>query len=579
MRVAVVRQERGSRTTLSALCAAALSLSARLLRRMSGIGLEQSIGEILVSSREALGVSRARCYSMDASGLFRLSASFGFAMRSASPTVLESGHPLIEWAQRHRKPAFANGFRDAGVLAPLMEKERYGRSLVAPIYLGSRLAGILELQDRLGNALFGPEDLQQAARVTERIAAILGNVEGIALSPEPLPAEDQEALFLRTDKNRIIEFPPPPDLFSAAPAAPPVPDRGAAPSLDALRRERILFKAFETAVLLSPDVEAVVFSLWGRDAAQVYIGARRPLSEAARMALDRNLESALRSPVSGLSIPKERSVETEYPIGRGSGEAGEPAGIQTSIVFAEKSTLLLTLMFSRLPSDGTEATFREIHRLVRASVLHMRRGERYHVAYRSLVNALLEPGRKSYAQLKAHSLAVAALTRRFAAVLRLPSDEIEQLAVAALLHDLGLRELDIPYEKLAGRRPLDLQEVTIVREHAAVGGALLERIDFPYPVAKLVRHHHERFDGMGYPDRLAGVKIPFGSRVIAIADAYDAMTSSQSYRAPVSRESALDTLMGKGGTQFDPELTPRFCELIRATAMMEEGALLPEIEP
>jgi putative nucleotidyltransferase with HDIG domain len=516
---------------------------------------------------------------MDGSGLYRLSASYGFAMRSAPPTVLEPGHPLIEWAQRHRKPAFANGFRDAGVLAPLMEKERYGRSLVAPIYLGSRLAGILELQDKLGNALFAPEDLHRVTRVTERIGAILGSVEGVGLSPDPLPAEDQEALFLHTEADRITEFPSPPDLFSAAPVAPSAPDLGATPSIDALRRERILFKAFETAVLLSPDVEAVVFSLWGRDAAQLYIGARRPLSEAARMALDQNVESALRSPVSRLSLPKERSVETEYPMGRGSGEAGEPAGIQTSIVFAEKSTLLLTLMFSRPPSAGTEAAFKELHRLVRASVLQMRRGERYHVAYRSLVNALLEPGRKSYAQLKAHSLAVGALTRRFAAVLRLPSDEIEQLTVAALLHDIGLRELDMPYEKLAGRRPLDLQEVTIVREHAGVGASVLERIDFPYPVAKLVRHHHERFDGMGYPDRLAGVKIPFGSRVIAIADAYDAMTSPHSYRAPVSRESALDTLMGKGGTQFDPELTRRFCELIRATAVVEEGALLPEIEP
>ncbi|HEY6930411.1 MAG TPA: HD domain-containing phosphohydrolase [Thermoanaerobaculia bacterium] len=549
---------------------------------MSGIGVEQSIGEILISSREALGVSRARCYSMDANGLYRLSASYGFAMRSAPPSTLESGHPLIEWAQRHRKPAFANGFRDAGVLAALMEKERYGRSLVAPVYLGSRLAGILELQDKLGNALFGPEDLHQVTRVTDRIGAVLGNVEGVALSPEPLPTEDQEALFLHTEGDRAIDFPPPPELFSPAPAVPTASARersADAATLDTLRREHVLFKAFESAVLLSPDVEAVVFSLWGRDAAQLSVGARRPLSEAARAALDRNLESALRSPVSSLSLPKDRSVETEYPIGRGPGEVGEPAGIQTSVVFAEKSTLLFTLLFSRPPSGGTEAAFKELHRLVRASVLQLRRGSRYHVAYRSLVHAILEPGRKNYPQLKAHSLAVGALTRRFAAVLRLSGEEIEQLTVAALLHDIGLRELEIPYEKLGGRRPLDLQEVTIVREHAGVGSSLLERIDFPYPVAKLVRHHHERYDGMGYPDRLAGNKIPFGARVIAIADAYDAMTSPHSYRAPVSRESALDTLSGKGGTQFDPELARRFCELVRATAVVEEGELLPEIGP
>jgi putative nucleotidyltransferase with HDIG domain len=206
-------------------------------------------------------------------------------------------------------------------------------------------------------------------------------------------------------------------------------------------------------------------------------------------------------------------------------------------------------------------------------------GGRYHAAYRSLVDTLIEPGRKSYPQLKAHCLAVGALTRRFANALRLPAETVEQLTVAALLHDIGLRELEIPYEKLSGRRPLDLQEVTIVREHAAVGTSLLERIEFPYAIAPLVRHHHERYDGMGYPDRLAGERIPLGSRVIAIADAYDAMTSPHSYRSPIPREAALDTLSGKGGTQFDPDLTRHFCQLIRATAPVEEDEPLPEIGP
>jgi response regulator RpfG family c-di-GMP phosphodiesterase len=132
---------------------------------------------------------------------------------------------------------------------------------------------------------------------------------------------------------------------------------------------------------------------------------------------------------------------------------------------------------------------------------------------------------------------------------------------------------------LSGRRPLDLQELTIVREHAAVGASLLARIEFPYPIATLVRHHHERFDGTGYPDRLAGDKIPLGSRVIAIAEAYDAMVSAHSYRSPIPRDAALDTISGKGGTQFDPELSRRFCELIRATAAVEDGELLPEIGP
>ena len=548
---------------------------------MSGIGLEQSIGEILVASREALGVSRARCYAMDASGLFRLSASYGFAMRSSPPTVLESGHPLIEWVQRHRKPAFANGFREAGVLAPLMERERYGRSLTAPVYLGSRLVGILELQDKLGNGLFGAEDVRQVLRVTAQIGNVLGQVDGVADTPEPLPQEDQDALFLPAEPDRPVEFPPAPELFSPAPESRPAAVRAgeASESLEPLKRERILFKTFANAVLLSPDIEAVVFSLWGRDRAELQVAARRPLSEAARAVLYRNLESALRSSPAHAPLPKERFLQTEFPMGRGEGEVPEPAGIQTSVIFAEKSTLLLTLMFSRPPAGASESALKELHRLVRASVTQVRMGGRYHAAYRSLVDTLIEPGRKSYPQLKAHCLAVGALTRRFANSLRLPAETVEQMTVAALLHDIGLRELEIPYEKLSGRRPLDLQEVTIVREHAAVGTSLLERIEFPYAIAPLVRHHHERYDGMGYPDRLAGERIPLGSRVIAIADAYDAMVSPHSYRSPIPRDAALDTLSGKGGTQFDPDLTRRFCQLIRATAPVEEDEPLPEIGP
>ena len=111
-----------------------------------------------------------------------------------------------------------------------------------------------------------------------------------------------------------------------------------------------------------------------------------------------------------------------------------------------------------------------------------------------------------------------------------------------------------------------------MRRHAAIGADILERIEFPYPVAPLVRHHHERYDGAGYPDGLSGDRIPFGSRVLAIAEAYDAMTAAHSYRATVPRDAALETLSLKSGTQFDPELARLFNELIRATPDTTAGS-------
>jgi putative nucleotidyltransferase with HDIG domain len=331
------------------------------------------------------------------------------------------------------------------------------------------------------------------------------------------------------------------------------------------RREELVFRGFWTTLLLVPEIEAVAFSSWSRDSAEIQIGTRRPFSDAARSALLANLETALSNAMPGVRLPSERRFTTEYPVGRAPGEIATFGGIQTSVLSSGSRVRLLTLLFTRPPEAAATQALKETHRLVRAAVLQSLSGERYRQSFRSLVKAFIEPGLRSYPQLKAHSFAVGALCRKFATSLKLPADVIEQLTVAGLLHDIGLREVEVPYERLSGRRPLDLQEVALVRRHAPMGADILERIDFPYPVAPLVRHHHERYDGAGYPDGLSGDRIPFGARMIAIAEAFDAMTAPHSYRATVPRDAALETLVLKSGTQFDPDLARLFNELIRST--------------
>lgn len=545
---------------------------------MSTLESEAQIGDILTSSREALGVARARFYAMDPSGDLRLAACYGFGPRFGTEDVVKLGDPLVEWIQRHRKPVYANAPSEAGALGPAMERDNYARSLAAPIYSGSRLVGILELQDKLEGRLFGPADL----RLAEEVAALIGSVlkdSGTAITaPEPLPLEDAEALFVPLAAARV-EFPPPPPFFfppsetpptppaappkPLAPPQPPAPPRlVASPAPDLTRRSVVLFKGFAQTLLLNPDLDAVVFSVWSDDRAELFVSSRRPFSEDARETLVRSLDSALASAVPGKKVPREKLFNSELPLGRAAGEIREFAGIQTSLVSGDRSPVLLTLVFARPPAAQSERALTETHRLVRAALLEVRSAERYRSSYRSLINLLLETGGKRYTQLKAHCLAVGAMTRRFATSLGLSPETVEQLTVAALLHDLGLRELELPYERLAGRRPLDLEELTIVRQHPVIGASMLERVEFPYSVAALVRHHHERFDGSGYPDHLTGERIPLGSRIIAIADAYDAMTAAHSYRAPMPCEAALETILAKGRTQFDPDLASRFAELL-----------------
>ncbi len=537
----------------------------------SSTRLEDEVGAILQGAREGLRTARARCYAMSPTGDYRLAASYGFGPRFGPDDLLEPDHPLVDWVQGHRRPVFANSPSEAGRMGPVMERGQYARTLAMPIYVGSRMAGIAEFQDKLNGGFFASEDLRSAERLATRIAIVLESVNGASVgAPEPMAPEDAEALFRQPVSAAVSDedFPSPPPFFSDTPVTEvPPPAAAAAPAAVAAPApsggsEDLVFRGFWSALLQSSDVEAVAFSTWTPEGAEIRIGARRLFADSARAALIENLESVVPTALPG-RIPDAKRFRMEYPLGRGPGQIQGFAGIQTSILATGNRAILLSILFSRPPEGALEEALKEVHRGARAAVLLAAAGDRYRNSYRSLVKALLEPGLRSYPQLKAHSYAVGALCRRFATALGLPADAIEQLTVAGLVHDVGIREVEVPYERLSGRRPLDLQEVALVRRHATIGADILERIDFPYPIAPLVRHHHERYDGAGYPDGLSAERIPFGARVLAIAEAYDAMTAPHSYRSPISREAALEIITMKAGTQFDPDLSRRFCNLMR----------------
>ncbi len=134
--------------------------------------------------------------------------------------------------------------------------------------------------------------------------------------------------------------------------------------------------------------------------------------------------------------------------------------------------------------------------------------------------------------------------------------------MAAYLHDVGLRELD--YARIYRmERPGELEK-RMYQRHPVVGARILESAEFPGDLAGVVRHHHERWDGGGYPNRLAGRNIPLGSRIIHLAEVYDVLTSPSSYRRTLGRNAALDLIRSESGRQFDPELVPLFEDLVRS---------------
>jgi diguanylate cyclase (GGDEF)-like protein/putative nucleotidyltransferase with HDIG domain len=148
-----------------------------------------------------------------------------------------------------------------------------------------------------------------------------------------------------------------------------------------------------------------------------------------------------------------------------------------------------------------------------------------------------------------HSQAVGKLVEAMARELGVDEETAEQLKLAALLHDLG--KIAIPDTILKKPGCLEPDERRLVRAHVQFGHSLLEGLGIE-PVDDWVLHHHEHWDGSGYPDGLAGEAIPFGSRVILVADAYDAMTSERSYRTAYTAAQALAEIRRRTGAQFDP---------------------------
>ena len=139
--------------------------------------------------------------------------------------------------------------------------------------------------------------------------------------------------------------------------------------------------------------------------------------------------------------------------------------------------------------------------------------------------------------------------------------ENEQLEFSAILHDIG--KISVPHHILNKEEKLTEKEWEIINKHPSVGYDIIQEVSFLRDAALVIRHHHEKFDGTGYPDHLYKENIPLMSRVISIADAYDAMTSVRVYRKkPLTKIQAIEELSKNSGTQFDPKVVELFIKLI-----------------
>jgi HD-GYP domain-containing protein (c-di-GMP phosphodiesterase class II) len=181
---------------------------------------------------------------------------------------------------------------------------------------------------------------------------------------------------------------------------------------------------------------------------------------------------------------------------------------------------------------------------------------------------LVRTMRAKQPDLDEHSSNVAELATRVARRLGLGGEDLDEIARAAELHDIG--KVGIPDAILNKPTVLSDTEWEFIYQHTILGERILHGAPALRPVARLVRASHERWDGTGYPDRLRGVQIPLGARIVSVCDAYEAMTAHRSYRPAVTHELACEELRRSAATQFDPTVVDAFLAEIETAGETRE---------
>ena len=163
-------------------------------------------------------------------------------------------------------------------------------------------------------------------------------------------------------------------------------------------------------------------------------------------------------------------------------------------------------------------------------------------------------------------------------VLGLSKAEIAALKAGALLHDIG--KLAVPAHIINKPGRLTPAEFEKMKIHTTVGAQILSRVDFPYPVTPIVRHHHEQWDGLGYPDGLKGEQIPITARIISVVDCFDSVREDRPFRRGMTRDEAIALLLRGSGTHFDPNVVELFIKhLPRFEAQIAALGLPQQLPP
>jgi response regulator RpfG family c-di-GMP phosphodiesterase len=526
--------------------------------------LEPQLKQILYGCVEHVQATKAALYLSASHDLnektYEVVTSYQF--NDTTRKVLRDNDDLVDQLAMKRAGFFVNGLGADQRFSEMLFRQGTDRLLATPLFSRGRLVGFIDMRDKAGKRPFESPDVDAAKKIADQLTEVLSakNLYGLAPiklveTPQVVAAPNVNADRRTEDRTRSELSPVAMRAITAARATMSKRQLSNVAGKHQLNdRDLEVVRLLLPAALAIPGAVLACFSAIGHvNNPQAIVAIATVMDDAMEM-----LQSHLQAWLKRANQPHVTTrPQLIYPFGVQVVPV-TAAGISTILsapVNAQSvEGLVLTIAFERMPEAQAQRAMSIFLRQMEQSVETAIAASAGRNDRQTLAESLLEPDFYKYPDLVEHSRQVAAIAARFAILLELPPSQVETVRIASLVHDVGLRLLD--YERLYRRPNLTAEEMRAIAEHPIVGAALVEPL-LGSEIAQAVLRHHERVDGKGYPSRMSGSQIPLASRIIQIADAWVAMTSTI-YQPSVSREQAAARLREGAGTQFDEQLVAKF---------------------